>query len=659
MDIDKSNEKIIDSLTDYLERVHLDSVMRLMPSSTFFLSLDDPEISEIFTLTPDAFADLVRTAIIKILSNYDDSNPVEKIAASFSELKIRLSSQKTDVLSQIRPESINSPVSVRAIISGLNEKKSFIKRAHLECPNGHDEGSMNVEVDAKRQFPAVKCNSCDSLLYVDPDSSQHEYIQFGTIQEPPEESKKGNPTEFDVVFIGDQTKDISVGDRKELVGVLRAIFNKKENVHDLLVDVISVTDTEGKQELMPSPEEVKAYKEQALKPNFLETLASSFAPEILPNDLLIGVKKSILLGLVGGVKTDTKRGDINILLLGDPSVAKSSMLKFANKIVRKSMYTSGRGASAAGITIGIVKRPNGTSIAQAGVLPLCNKGYAFIDELDKMSPIDRTGLHEAMEQQTVSISKAGISMTLPAETAVIAAANPKGGRWNVDMQVLDNVNLIPTLLSRFDLKWCIRDIVSSQDERIANHILKEFTDGTGGKFDSDDLTKILNHTRRIRPKITRDAAEILTDFYIQLRKKSVDNEQVIIDTRQLESMIRFSQSHAKIHFRDEVKIEDAHAVIALFKLALESFPNFTIDGEVIQSNFERSTKEHREQMFWEVWRKCENSDGYIDMDTFMSTLTELDKSQKHWSPSSAETYFNKLHKEGVIFFNRNGKWKKV
>jgi len=123
------------------------------------------------------------------------------------------------------------------------------------------------------------------------------------------------------------------------------------------------------------------------------------------------------------------------------------------------MYTSGRGASAAGITIGIVKRPDGTSIAQAGILPLCDKGFAFIDELDKMNPNDRSGLHKAMEQQTVSISKAGHSMTLPARTAIIAAANPKGGKWNEQAPVVDNINLMPTLLSRFDIKWCIRDII--------------------------------------------------------------------------------------------------------------------------------------------------------------------------------------------------------
>ncbi|SVE25485.1 uncharacterized protein METZ01_LOCUS478339, partial [marine metagenome] len=178
--------------------------------------------------------------------------------------------------------------------------------------------------------------------------------------------------------------------------------------------------------------------------------------------------------MAGGVE-GKKRADINILLAGDPSMAKSVLLVEADKITHKSMYTSGRGASAAGLTIGMIKTSDGRMLAMAGVLPLMSGGIAYIDEFDKMNKDDRSAIHPAMEQQKVTIAKAGTTLTLPAKTSILAASNPKFGRFDSSQTLTDNIDIPPPLLSRFDLIWVIKDEINiAEDLAKANHVLDTF-----------------------------------------------------------------------------------------------------------------------------------------------------------------------------------------
>lgn len=661
METEYSESALLDKLVAHFEMYNLPEIMRLMSSSTFVISLDEPDILDVFTTIPDSFISLARKAIIRIKANYEDDKTIDQVSEMFSDLRIKLSNQKHDTLSSIDSSSINSPVSVRAVIVGLDEQKSYIIKAHFECPNEHDRGSVNIDVDLKRNIPSLRCQECNSKLLLDPDSSKYDYLQHGAIQEPPEDSKNmaASANGFDIIFTGDQIRDVVVGERKDIVGILRSIYNPKENEHSLVIDTLSINNTESVKELTPTPEEVKKYKEDALKPDYIKNLTSSFAPEILSSELLSAVKKSIILAMIGGVKIESKRADINLLMLGDPSVAKSSLLLFANKLVRKSMYSSGRGASAAGLTIGIVKRPNGTSLAQPGVLPLCHGGFAFIDELDKMNPLDRTGLHEAMEKQTCSINKAGFSMTLPAETSIIAAANPKGGKWIEGMGVIDNVNLPPTLLSRFDLRWRILDVVGINDTKIAEYITNSYMGGVQSFYSIEDLSKIINYTRKIRPTMSPEATKLLVDFYVEVRNKSAarPDEQVIIDTRQLEGLVRLTFANTKLHFRDVAGVDDARVAIALYTMALESFGFNLKTGEVHQNTFEETDKEGKTKVFWIIWSKhIDPSTGRVkDIAGFIDELLK----HSNWNIGSdpayyAEQYIQKLVKDSILTWNREG-----
>lgn len=657
---DVSDEQFIEQLVDYLENHHYEEIVGLLPSSTYMQSLEQHDMTEFFLKKPENFVQFLREAIIQILIEANAGYSPEKIKNEYKDLNIVLAIQDNEKLSEIKSEKINSPIVFRCVITGLNPREAYIERAALRCPNACQQGFMNVSVNAKRELPNNACPDCGQKLEVVPEKSLYKYLQRATLQEPPEETKKGNPLEYDAILTDLDVGKATVGDRKEITGLFRPMIDKKallENKIKLMIDIKNVNDLEGHEELNLSDEEEVQYRAMAQERSWLTNLAKSFSPEVFADDLLLDVKKSILLSLVGGERVNNKRGDINILMLGDPSMAKSTLLKFADKIVRKSMYTSGKGASAAGITIGIVKRHDGTSIAQAGILPLCNHGFAFIDELDKMNPTDRSGLHEAMEQQTVSISKAGFSMTLPAQTTIISAANPKGGKWQEDAPVVDNINLMPTLLSRFDIKWCIRDIVArGSDELKADHILNAYANEVVAEFSTEILQKILNKVRNLHPVMTDEARQHLKEFFTTIRQKSREEEQAIIDLRQLEGLVRLSYAHAKIYFKETVDVSDVNAVISLYERSLASFGFDLQSGNVKQQTFEQNSKENQLELWWKVWRVVQDDETkLVDYDEFM---TEITKYENVWPEHKAEQFWNKLHKESKILMTRNG-WRRI
>ena len=230
-----------------------------------------------------------------------------------------------------------------------------------------------------------------------------------------------SPVMFVGKIKGNNVGTAFVGQKKRIIGLFKTVYDPKKTEHNVIIDVSYIEDLDDVKLVKPTEPELIKLKEESKKPDFIKKVVSSYAPHIYGYG---DIKKSLLLQLAGGVN-GKRRGDINILLVGDPSMAKSELLKFGKKITQTSIYTSGKGTSAAGLTIGMVKLSDGTMIAQAGVLPLCSGGFAFIDEFDKMNKLDRSSMHEAMEQQTVSRAVAGTQLTLPAKTSDIGSSKPK------------------------------------------------------------------------------------------------------------------------------------------------------------------------------------------------------------------------------------------
>jgi DNA replication licensing factor MCM5 len=266
----------------------------------------------------------------------------------------------------------------------------------------------------------------------------------------------------------------------------------------------------------------------------------------------------------------TLRGDINVLLIGDPSTAKSQFLKFVEQTAAIAVYTSGKGSSAAGLTASITKDMNtGEFQIEGGALVLADGGIVCIDEFDKMKQADRVAIHEAMEQQTISVAKAGITTRLNSRTSVLAAANPIFGRFDDYKAVQDQIELKSTILSRFDCIFIVRDINNPEsNERIANHILNIHQGKAIKNIESsipfELLKKYIKYARnRVQPRLSALAADKLANQYVSDRQKAKENAQlrnsgnpIPITVRQLEAVIRLSESLAKMRLKNEVELEE-------------------------------------------------------------------------------------------------------
>ncbi|KAL3990843.1 DNA replication licensing factor MCM7 [Acanthocheilonema viteae] len=309
--------------------------------------------------------------------------------------------------------------------------------------------------------------------------------------------------------------------------------------------------------------------------NFYELLAYSIAPEIYGH---LDVKKSLLLALVGGVDKNVSgmkvRGCINILLMGDPGVAKSQLLSYVDRLAVRSQYTTGRGSSGVGLTAAVMKDPvTGEMTLEGGALVLADQGICCIDEFDKMMDADRTAIHEVMEQQTISIAKAGILTTLNARVSIIAAANPAFGRYNPKKSIEHNIDLPAALLSRFDLLWLIQDRPDREnDKRLAEHITYVHMKGRepekeGMKpLDMSLIRRYIAICKRKQPIVEEKLRDRLVDMYVDLRKVARNNKNSIFTSpRSLLAVIRLSSALARLRLSDVVQSSDIDEAVRLLE----------------------------------------------------------------------------------------------
>ncbi|KAG0750291.1 hypothetical protein G6F57_003256 [Rhizopus arrhizus] len=328
--------------------------------------------------------------------------------------------------------------------------------------------------------------------------------------------------------------------------------------------------------------EEEEYIRMSRQHDLYETLASSLAPSIFGNE---DIKKSIVCLLFGGSKKILPdgmrlRGDISVLLLGDPGTAKSQLLKFTEKVAPIAVYTSGKGSSAAGLTASVIRDPSTRDFyLEGGAMVLADGGVVCIDEFDKMRDEDRVAIHEAMEQQTISIAKAGITTILNSRTSVLAAANPVFGRYDDMKSAGENIDFQTTILSRFDMIFVVKDEHNeSRDMSIARHVLnvhmnKQTQDAVMGEIDLEKMKAYINYCKaKCAPRLTQQAAEKLSSHFVSIRKELKETERdtqlrstIPITIRQLEAIIRISESLAKMTLSPYATEKHVDEALRLFK----------------------------------------------------------------------------------------------
>lgn len=333
-------------------------------------------------------------------------------------------------------------------------------------------------------------------------------------------------------------------------------------------------------ELIISQEEEEEIKSLAKDPRIYEKMVNSIAPSIYGHEL---IKEALILQLMGGVRKlkedgTITRGDMHILLVGDPGSGKSALLSFISKVAPKARYIAGRSASGAGITASVVKDEflRGWAL-EAGAMVLAHRGVLCLDEMDKMTPEDTSALHEGLEQQQITISKANIQATLMCQTTVLAAANPKYGRFDPYTPIAKQIELPPALINRFDLIFPVKDLPDRvKDAKIAHHVLQ--TQQAPGNIEPDIPYKLLRKyigyaKKNVFPKLTKQAIQDIEEFYVNLRNTETTTTDTMvrpipISARQLEALVRLAEGSARITLSDKITRKDTQRAITLLKHCL-------------------------------------------------------------------------------------------
>ncbi len=615
------------------------------------LEMFDPDLADLLIEKPEE----VIKASQKAIKNID---PLGKNA----DLHIRFENIRNNIqLRYLRSKYIGKFVAVDGIVRKTDEIRPRIVNAQFEC-----RSCMRLqEVPQTSNMisePAL-CQECGGRSFrLLQEESEFIDTQTTKLQEPLENLSGGEePKQILVVMEDDLVDSLTPGDIVKITGTMKTVRDEKTKRFKNYIYGNYIEPLEQEfEELKISEEDEKKIKMLAADPDVYNKIINSTAPSIQGYR---EVKEAIALQLFGGSPKELEdktriRGDIHILIVGDPGIGKSQMLKYVSKLAPRGIYTSGKGTSGVGLTAAAVRDEFGGWSLEAGALVLGDRGNVCVDELDKMRSEDRSAIHEALEQQTISIAKAGIMATLNARCSVLAAANPKFGRFDQYKSIGEQIDLPSPILSRFDLIFVVEDKPNvERDTKLAAHILRIHKD-TSILFEIEPelLRKYIAYARReVSPKLTDDAIAVLQEFYVGMRGGAAeDDSPVPITARQLEALIRLSEASSRIRLGTEVTGVDAQRAITIQQKCMKQVGYDPETGKLDIDKVEgRPAKSDRDKIRIVTEVIGELGEEYGGRTPKNILITEM-SDRYNMSEEKAEEIIRILKRKGIIFEPQQG-----
>ena len=600
------------------------------------------------------------------------------------------------LIRKIRANRLGTFIAVEGLVKKITEVRPKLQVAAFQCQKCG--AVIRIEQDEDILKEPSECfedqGGCGRVSSFKLSTTLSLFIdsQKIEIQENPEGLRGGaQPERISVYLEDDLVGGVAPGDRVIVNGILHSVARQKGAFRltsfDKIMDAVSIESQEfAFEEVEVTKEDEKKILKTSKDPVIYDKMRQSIAPTIYGLDI---EKDALVLQLFGGIAKEMPdgtrtRGDIHALLVGDPGTAKSQMLLYMSKLAPRSVYASGKASSAAGLTAAAVRDEFGEGrwTLEAGALVLADKGLACIDEIDKMEETDRSSMHQAMEQQEISVAKAGINATLKSRCAVLAAANPKLGRFDEFMPIHEQINMPPALLSRFDLIFSILDKPNRKtDTELADHILHSHKGGEIHEHlnkTSDDLyskeeeTKLMKHVmpvfepeylrkyvayakRNIFPVLTDDALEILQNYYVDFRSSS--KESVPFTPRQLEAFVRLAEASARIRLSQEATVDDAKRAISIIDQYLRRVgtdrETGRFDIDIIATGISHSQHERMRVILDIIQRLCTEStdDSAARGDIINEAEIQGIESRK------IEEVLDRLNRNGQIYEPSHGKYR--
>jgi replicative DNA helicase Mcm len=620
------------------------------------LEMFDPDLADLLIEKPEE----VIQAAQKAIKNIDT-------ARKNADLQVRFENLSNVIpLRDLKSKYIGKFVAVDGIIRKANEIRPRIVNAMFEC-----RSCMRLhEVPQKSNMisePAL-CQECGGRSFrLIQDESEFIDTQTTKLQEPLENLSGGEqPRQINVVLEDDLVDTITPGDIIRITGTLKTVRDEQTKLFKnyIYCNYIDALEQEF-EELQISEEDEQEIIELAADPDVYNKIINSTAPSIQGYR---EVKEAIALQLFGGCVKELEdktriRGDIHILIVGDPGIGKSQILKYVSKLAPRGIYTSGKGTSGVGLTAAAVKDDLGGWSLEAGALVLADRGNACVDELDKMRSEDRSAIHEALEQQTISIAKAGIMATLNSRCAMLAAANPKFGRFDRYKSVAEQINLPAPILSRFDLIFVVEDKPDAErDRKLAGHILNIHKSAEiPFEIDPELLRKYIAYARKQpSPELTDDAIEVLKEFYVGMRGSAEDEDSPVpITARQLEALVRLSEANCKIRLGEKVTSDDAKRAIKLQQECMKQVgydpETGKVDIDKVEGRTPKSERDKARVLLDVIKELSEEYGGRVPV----NILTDEVSDRYNIGEDKVKQIITKLKQQGLVFEPASGYLKTV